>query len=33
MPIKWTDDLTEIDWDKVAALYRAAPLGTKNPRT
>jgi hypothetical protein len=30
-PILWTDDLTRIDWDEVAALYRAAPLGDKSP--
>jgi GNAT superfamily N-acetyltransferase len=27
----WTDDLDRIDWDELAALYRAAPLGDKAP--
>lgn len=25
MSIVWTDDLAHIDWDEVAALYRATP--------
>lgn len=29
MSIEWTDDLTILDWDEVAALYRAAPLADK----
>jgi GNAT superfamily N-acetyltransferase len=28
--ISWTDDITRIDWDELAALYRAAPLGDKS---
>ena len=28
--ISWTDDLARIDWDELAALYRAAPLGDKS---
>jgi GNAT superfamily N-acetyltransferase len=28
--ISWTDDITRVDWDELAALYRAAPLGDKS---
>ena len=28
--ISWTDDLARVDWDELAALYRAAPLGDKS---
>jgi GNAT superfamily N-acetyltransferase len=28
--ISWTDDLARIDWEELAALYRAAPLGDKS---
>src|SRR5215472_17347109 len=28
--ISWTDDLARIDWDELAALYHAAPLGDKS---
>jgi ribosomal protein S18 acetylase RimI-like enzyme len=31
MSIVWTDDLSDIDWDELSALYRAAPLGDKAP--
>jgi ribosomal protein S18 acetylase RimI-like enzyme len=31
MPISWTDNLAEIDWSELSALYRAAPLGDKPP--
>jgi GNAT superfamily N-acetyltransferase len=31
MPISWTDNLADIDWDELSALYRAAPLGDKSP--
>jgi ribosomal protein S18 acetylase RimI-like enzyme len=31
MPMAWTDDLDRIDWDELAALDRAAPLGDKAP--
>jgi ribosomal protein S18 acetylase RimI-like enzyme len=31
MPIEWTDDLSRVNWDELAALYRAAPLGEKKP--
>jgi len=31
MPIGWTDDLNRVDWNELAALYRAAPLGDKAP--
>lgn len=27
----WSDSLDELDWHELAALYRAAPLGNKNP--
>jgi ribosomal protein S18 acetylase RimI-like enzyme len=30
MPISWTNDLVRIDWEELAALYRAAPLGNKS---
>src|SRR5262249_51798047 len=31
MPILWTESLEGIDWEELAALYRAAPLGDKKP--
>ena len=31
MPLEWTDSLNRIDWSELSALYRAAPLGEKNP--
>lgn len=31
MKIELTGELTCVDWDEVAALYRAAPLGDKRP--
>ena len=31
MPIGWTDDLNHVNWNELAALYRAAPLGDKAP--
>jgi hypothetical protein len=27
MPFDWTDDLVQVDWHELAALYRVAPLG------
>lgn len=30
MSLQWSDNIDELDWDELAALYRAAPLGTKN---
>jgi ribosomal protein S18 acetylase RimI-like enzyme len=30
MPINWSDNRGDIDWQELAALYRAAPLGDKN---
>jgi predicted N-acetyltransferase YhbS len=29
-PISWTDDLSTVDWNELAALYRVAPLGDKS---
>ena len=29
--LEWTDSLGNIDWNGLSALYRAAPLGEKNP--
>jgi ribosomal protein S18 acetylase RimI-like enzyme len=31
MPIEWTESIDNLDWEELAALYRAAPLGDKNP--
>jgi ribosomal protein S18 acetylase RimI-like enzyme len=31
MPLIWTDQLTDIDWNELSALYAAAPLGNKSP--
>lgn len=31
MSIHWTNDLSGADWEEIAALYHAAPLGDKNP--
>lgn len=31
MSIVWADDLTDIDWHELSALYRIAPLGDKAP--
>lgn len=30
MSLQWSDNIEELDWEELAALYRAAPLGTKN---
>lgn len=30
--LTWTDSIAELDWDELAALYHAAPLGNKNAR-
>lgn len=30
MALDWSDDLASVDWDELAALYRAAPLGDKS---
>ena len=31
MPIQWTESIDALDWEELAALYRAAPLGDKKP--
>ena len=31
LTLEWTDSLSSIDWSELSALYRAAPLGEKNP--
>ena len=31
MPIQWTESIDDLDWEELAALYRAAPLGDKKP--
>lgn len=31
MLLTWTQQLDNIDWNELAALYHAAPLGNKNP--
>jgi ribosomal protein S18 acetylase RimI-like enzyme len=31
MSLLWSDAIDNIDWDELAALYRAAPLGNKHP--
>jgi ribosomal protein S18 acetylase RimI-like enzyme len=31
MPVSWTDNLADIDWEELSALYRVAPLGDKAP--
>lgn len=31
LTLAWTDSLSSIDWSELSALYRAAPLGEKNP--
>ena len=31
MSLVWSDSITDLDWNELAALYRAAPLGNKNP--
>ena len=31
MNIVWTDSLSDVDWEELSALYRAAPLGDKRP--
>jgi len=31
VPRIWSDSIAAMDWDELAALYRAAPLGNKNP--
>jgi predicted N-acetyltransferase YhbS len=30
MPVTWSDSLVGVDWDELAAVYRAAPLGDKS---
>lgn len=32
LPLVWSDDISSLDWDELVALYRAAPLGSKNAR-
>ena len=32
MPLHWTSDTDELDWEELSALYRAAPLGDKSPQ-
>lgn len=31
MSLAWTDAIDDLDWEELAALYRAAPLGNKSP--
>jgi len=31
MSLRWSNSLDTVDWDELAALYRAAPLGDKKP--
>ena len=31
MQLVWTHSIDNVDWDELSALYRAAPLGNKNP--
>ena len=31
MPLEWKHSIDGIDWEELSALYRAAPLGDKNP--
>jgi GNAT superfamily N-acetyltransferase len=31
MSIQWTESIDGLDWEELAALYRAAPLGEKKP--
>jgi GNAT superfamily N-acetyltransferase len=31
MSLEWSDSIADLDWNELAALYRAAPLGNKNP--
>lgn len=31
MPIEWSESIDNLDWVELAALYRAAPLGDKDP--
>lgn len=31
MQIQWSSSIESLDWDELAALYRAAPLGNKDP--
>ncbi len=30
-PVRWSDSIDDLDWEELAALYRAAPLGNKSP--
>ena len=32
MPLSWSSQLEDVDWQELEALYRAAPLGRKNAR-
>ena len=31
MSLIWSDTIDNVDWDELTALYRAAPLGNKDP--
>jgi len=31
MPLVWSSSINNLDWNELAALYRAAPLGNKTP--
>ena len=31
MPLRWSHSIDELGWNELSALYRAAPLGDKNP--
>ena len=32
MALAWTESISEVDWNELEALYRAAPLGNKNAK-
>jgi ribosomal protein S18 acetylase RimI-like enzyme len=31
VPLRWSHSIDEFDWNELSALYRAAPLGDKDP--
>lgn len=31
MALTWSESIDALDWNELAALYRAAPLGNKTP--
>lgn len=32
MQLVWKESISDVDWNELSRLYRAAPLGEKNPR-